>query len=669
MCGIAGIVALDGEPRVGAEQIARMCACIEHRGPDDSAVDVRDNVGLGMQRLSIIDVEGGRQPIFNEDRSVRTVYNGEIYNFRELRRELEGRGHRFATAADTEVIVHAWEDLGADFAARLSGMFAIALHDRRRRRFLLLRDRLGIKPLYWAVAGGCLVFGSEIKALLASGLIEPQLNIDAVPQFLAWEYVPGPATLFAGIQKLEPGSLLELDLEAAAAGGGVPAPRTWWDLPGTSGARGGGTAATAGGAGYGAATAAARRPVALGVPPPLDGAAGGDAPRTAGDWADAVDTTLRACVQRHLVADVPLGAFLSGGVDSSLMVAGMGPARTFSIGFDEPSYDELGWARKVAGHLGVDHQDEIIRPDVVELFDHLMQFMDDPIGDFSIFPTYLVSRLARRHVKVALSGDGGDELFGGYETYVAQGLARKWARIPAALRAAVVHPLLRALGPRPAKKGWVNMARRFVEGFEHDPALGHARWRLFAGPQALARLLTPEARAACSTPVGAHIVALSRRAGDRGELDRSLYVDLKSYLCDNILVKVDRMSMACSLEARVPYLDPELVELAFRVPAELKVSGRRTKVLLKRVAARHLPGECVYRPKQGFSIPIKRWLGGEFRPLMEELLAPARLAAGGLFDPAEVGRLKTEHLTGRENHSHVLWALLVFQDWRARWGA
>jgi asparagine synthase (glutamine-hydrolysing) len=669
MCGIAGIVALDGESRVGAEQIARMCACIEHRGPDDATVHVRDNVGLGMQRLSIIDVEGGRQPIFNEDRTVRTVYNGEIYNFRELRRELEGRGHRFATAADTEVIVHAWEDLGADFAARLSGMFAIALHDRRRRRFLLVRDRLGIKPLYWAVAGGCLVFGSEIKALLASGLIEPQLNIDAVPQFLAWEYVPGPATLFAGIHKLEPGSLLELDLEAAAAGGGVPAPRTWWDLPGTSGARGGGTAATAGGADYGAATAAARRPVALGVPPPLDGAAGGDAPRTAGDWADAVDTTLRACVQRHLVADVPLGAFLSGGVDSSLMVAGMGPARTFSIGFDEPSYDELGWARKVADHLGVDHQDEIIRPDVVELFDHLMQFMDDPIGDFSIFPTYLVSRLARRHVKVALSGDGGDELFGGYETYVAQGLARKWARIPAALRDTVVHPLLRALGPRPAKKGWVNMARRFVEGFEHDPALGHARWRLFAGPQALARLLTPEARALCGTPVGAHVEALSRRAGDRGELDRSLYVDLKSYLCDNILVKVDRMSMACSLEARVPYLDPELVELAFQVPAELKVSGRRTKVLLKRVAARHLPRECVYRPKQGFSIPIKSWLGREFRPLMEELLAAERLAEGGLFDAAEVGRLKAEHLAGRENHSHLLWALLVLQDWRARWGA
>jgi len=670
MCGIAGIVALDGESRVGEEQIARMCACIEHRGPDDAAVHVRDNVGLGMQRLSIIDVEGGRQPIFNEDRSVRTVYNGEIYNFRELRRELEGRGHRFATAADTEVIVHAWEDLGADFAARLSGMFAIALHDRRRRRFLLVRDRLGIKPLYWTLAGGCLVFGSEIKALLASGLVQPQLNIDAVPQFLAWEYVPGAATLFSGIHKLEPGCLLDVDLGAAAAGGGVPAPRVWWDLPGAIVPLGGGMSPPAPGEpGRGRPAPAAGRSADTGLPQAPSGVAVGDSPRTAGAWEDAVDATLRACVQRHLVADVPLGAFLSGGVDSSLMVAGMGPAWTFSIGFDDPSYNELGWARKVADHLGVDHQDEIIRPDVVELFDHLMQFMDDPIGDFSIFPTYLVSRLARRHVKVALSGDGGDELFGGYETYVAQGLARKWARIPKGLRAAVVHPLLRALGPRPAKKGWVNMARRFVEGFEHDPALGHARWRLFAGPQALARLLTPEARASCSTPVGAHIVALSRRAGDRGELDRSLYVDLKSYLCDNILVKVDRMSMACSLEARVPYLDPELVELAFRVPAELKVSGRWTKVLLKRVAARHLPGECVYRPKQGFSIPIKRWLGGEFRPLMEELLAPRRLADGGLFDPAEVGRLQAEHLAGRENHSHLLWALLVFQDWRARWGA
>ena len=623
MCGIAGIAGLAPGAPVDEQQVARMCACIEHRGPDDSAVHLHDGIGLGMQRLSIIDVEGGKQPIFNEDRTVRTVYNGEIYNFRELRAELEALGHHFTTAADTEVIVHGWEEWGAGFAAHLNGMFAIALHDSARKRFVLVRDRIGVKPLYYAVRGDHLVFGSEIKALLASGLVDADLDVDGLGQFLAWEYVPGAQTLLAGVHKLEPGALIEVDL----AGGAAVEPRVWWDLP-----------------------AAADR-----------------APSSPAEWEEAIDAKVRECVQRQLVADVPLGAFLSGGVDSSLLVAGMGAARTFSIGFDDPSYNELSWARRVADHLGVDHQDEIIRPDVVELFEHLMNFMDDPIGDFSIFPTYLVSRLARRHVKVALSGDGGDELFGGYETYVAQLMARRWSMIPGPLRRGVVHPLIRSLRPRPEKKGWVNMARRFIEGFEHDAELGHARWRLFAGADMLERLLTPEARERCTTRIGEHIVGLKRRAGKRDELDTGLYIDMKSYLSDNILVKVDRMSMACSLEARVPYLDHELVEMAFDVPEELKVSGRQTKVLLKRVAARHIPDECVYRAKQGFSIPIKNWLGNEFRPLMEDLLSSRRLGAEGLFVVAEVERLKAEHLAGRENHSHILWALLVFQDWRRRW--
>ena len=623
MCGIAGIAGLAPGAPVDEQQVARMCACIEHRGPDDSVVHLRDGIGLGMQRLSIIDVEGGNQPIFNEDRTVRTVYNGEIYNFRELRAELEGLGHHFATAADTEVIVHGWEEWGAGFAAHLNGMFAIALHDSARRRFVLVRDRIGVKPLYYAVRGDHLVFGSEIKALLASGLVDAGLDIDGLAQFLAWEYVPGSQTLLNGVHKLEAGALIEV----ALAGRAVVEPRVWWDLP----------------------------------------AVAGGAPCSSAEWEEAIDAKVRECVQRQLVADVPLGAFLSGGVDSSLLVAGMGEARTFSIGFDDPSYNELSWARRVAEHLGADHADEVIRPDVVELFEHLMYFMDDPIGDFSIFPTYLVSRLARRHVKVALSGDGGDELFGGYETYVAQLMARRWSMIPGPLRRGLVHPMIRALRPRPEKKGWVNMARRFVEGLENDNELGHARWRLFAGVDMLERLLTPEAREQCTTPIGAHIIGLKRRAGKRGELDTSLYIDMKSYLSDNILVKVDRMSMACSLEARVPYLDHELVEMAFNVPEELKVKGRQTKVLLKRVAARHVPDDCVYRAKQGFSIPIKNWLSNEFRPLMEDLLSRRRLETEGLFVAAEVERLKAEHLAGRENHSHVLWALLVFQDWRRRW--
>ena len=379
-----------------------------------------------------------------------------------------------------------------------------------------------------------------------------------------------------------------------------------------------------------------------------------------------VDARFAECVRRQLVSDVPLGAFLSGGVDSSLMVAAMGPATTFSIGFDDPSYNELDWARRVARHLGVDHHDRIIAPTVVDLFDDLMTHLDDPIGDFSIFPTYLVSRLAREHVTVALGGDGGDELFGGYETYLADGWARMYARLPRLVRAGVIEPVVRALRPRPVKKGLVNKAKRFVEGLAHPAALGHARWRVFDGG-VRESLFTPEARTAMTAPVDGHITALFARAGARDPLNRSLYVDLKSYLCDNILVKVDRMSMAVSLEARVPYLDPELVALAFRIPQEHKVTFRRTKVLLKRVAARHVPAECVYRPKEGFSIPIKTWLAGEFRPLMESLLAPRRLREEGVFSTACVERLKAEHLSGRANHSHVLWSLMVFQAWRDRW--
>jgi asparagine synthase (glutamine-hydrolysing) len=345
----------------------------------------------------------------------------------------------------------------------------------------------------------------------------------------------------------------------------------------------------------------------------------------------------------------------------------MGPATTFSIGFDDPSYNELEWARRVAGHLGLNHHDQVIRPSVADLFGCLMHFLDDPIGDFSIFPTYLVSRLARERVTVALGGDGGDELFGGYETYLAERWARTYARLPRILRTGLIEPMVGSLRPRAAKKGLVNKAQRFVEGLDHASALGHARWRLFDGADTRDALLVPEARAAVTVPVEHHILDLYRRAGHRDPLNRCLYVDLKSYLCDNILVKVDRMSMAASLEARVPYLDRELVELAFRIPQEYKVTARRTKVLLKRVAARHVPRDCVYRPKEGFSIPIKSWLGTEFRPLLEALLDPARLRREGLFDPVCVERLKSEHLSGRANHSHILWSLMVFQAWRDMW--
>jgi asparagine synthase (glutamine-hydrolysing) len=622
MCGIAGIIAFNGGAPTDLTTLKAMCDTIIHRGPDGEGFYLGANgtVAMGMRRLAVIDLASGQQPIFNEDETVATVFNGEIYNFRELRAELEAKGHRFRTRSDTEVIVHLWEEHGADFVGRLNGMFAIALHDRTRGKLLLARDHLGIKPLYWARARSHLVFGSEIKTLLASGLVERRLDVDSVKQFLSWEYVPSPRTLLRDVFKLEPSQVLTLDLCT-----GQQEVRYFWDVP----------------------------------------PAGADGARSAADWTEAVDAKIGAAVRAQLVSDVPLGTLLSGGVDSSLVSAGMGEGKAFSIGFDDPTYDELTWARRVASHLGLDHRVEIIRPDVRGLFDQLMRFMDDPIADFSIFPTFLVARLARQEVTVALSGDGGDELFGGYETYLAQAVSGSWQRLPRPLRARVVVPLVDRLPLRPKKKGLVNKLKRFVEGAVLPASLGHARWRLFAGEALHARLLTPEARAAAPTPVSAHIDALFARAHALSEVDRGLYVDLKSYLPDNCLVKVDRMSMAVSLEARVPLLDKELAELAFAVPSHLKVGGGKSKVLLKQVAARHVPRNCIYRPKQGFSIPIKTWLKGEFRPLMDELLAPDRL--DGLFDPHIVAQLKREHLEDRANHSHVLWGLIVFQDWRRRW--
>ena len=623
MCGIAGIVTLAG-PAPSRDDVVRMCDVMTHRGPDDAGYLVEGQVALGMRRLSIIDLAGGHQPIFNEDGMVAVVFNGEIYNYRELRSRLESQGHRFSTNSDTEVIVHLWEQVGIDFPRHLNGMFAIALFDRDKRRVVLARDHVGIKPLYYALGPEGLVFGSEVKVVLASGRVPRRLDVDGLAQFLAWEYVPGAGTLLRDIRRLEPARSLELELDT-----GRSTVRRFWQPLGAVGA----------------------------------GPAHSDA-----EWEEEVDAAVHKAVRAQLVSDVPLGAFLSGGVDSSLVVAAMGQAETFSIGFDDPTYNETQWSRRVADHLGARHHIEIIRPQVQELFDHLMHFMDDPIGDFSIFPTYLVSRLASQHVRVVLSGDGGDELFGGYETFLAEEKYRLWRRIPAFLRRGLLEPVIDALPLADAKKGLVNKAKRFVEGARLDPDWGHARWRVFCDEAMRATLLTPEARRAAPTPVGAHILALAAEAQGREPRDRTLYVDFGSYLVDNCLTKVDRMSMACSIEARVPLLDRDLVELAFRLPPQLKYDGSHTKILLKRVAARHVPRECVYRPKEGFSIPMKHWLKAEFRGLVERHLDPRRIEAGGLFQPAVVSRLWNEHLAGRANHSHLLWSLLVFEQWRDRWG-
>lgn len=436
MCGIAGFVGWADPVASPEERLHRMCDTIVHRGPDDFGWNIQGEVALGMRRLAIIDLTGGHQPMFNEDKTVCLVFNGEIYNYRELRRELEADGHQFHSNSDTEVIVHLWEKHGLGFATRLNGMFAIALHDLKKERLVLARDHIGIKPLFYSLSARGLVFGSEIKVLLASGMVDRELNIDALGQLLAWEYIPGSATLLKSIRKLEAGHLLEVNLATQET-----RLLEFWDVP-----------------------------------------LNGSHPESDNQWEEKLDSAIQKAIQRQLISDVPLGGFLSGGVDSSLVVAGMGPgAHAFTIGFDDVTYNELPWARRVAEHLGVRHTADVLPAQAAGLFDHLMRFMDDPIGDFSIFPTYQVSRHARKNVTVALSGDGGDELFGGYETYLAQKWEARWNRLPRSVRRRVLEPMVRALPPQDAKKGLVNKARRFVEGLEHADELGHARWRLFAG--------------------------------------------------------------------------------------------------------------------------------------------------------------------------------------------
>ncbi len=625
MCGIAGFVRYSGEECAGDSLLLeKMVKTLHHRGPDESGCAVHDGAALGMRRLSIIDLSGGRQPIYNKDRSVWTVFNGEIYNYRQLRQELEGYGYEFTTNSDTEVIVHGYEQWGREFVTRLNGMFAIALHDRKQKELLLVRDHLGIKPLYFLVKKDQLLFASEIKALKASGQMPAQLNMNALADFISWEYVPGRETLITGVEKLLPGELAVLNIPA-----GEIEKQQYWDIPQFD-------------------TETAEK-------------------TSSAEWEERILAQIKKSTEMQMVSDVPLGAFLSGGVDSSLIVAHMGEVQTFSIGFDDPSYNELAWARKVASHTGAVHKDEIIKPDILSLFESLIFYLDDPIGDFSIFPTWMVSRLAREHVTVALSGDGGDELFAGYEAYLAEDKAKIYQRIPHWLRHKVIAPIISSLPPSAQKKGLRNKVKRFIEGAEYPESLSHARWRLFVGELLRNELFTAEALAEIDRPASQHITQLFAEAGQRDSLARSLYVDVKSYLCDNILTKVDRMAMAVSLETRVPLLDKDLVELAFQVPSRYKLEGNETKAILKRVAARLLPKECVYRPKEGFSIPMKHWLNSEFQPLVDQYLDGKKINEAGIFNAKTVTRLRMEHANGTANHSHILWVLIVFHYWQQRW--
>jgi asparagine synthase (glutamine-hydrolysing) len=620
MCGICGIVISETDRRVDESILQKMTQAITHRGPDDDGFYMGGQVGLGMRRLSIIDLVTGDQPVSNEDGSIWIVFNGEIYNYKDLSAEFTSKGHNFATQCDTETIVHAYEEYGVPCQAYFNGMFAFALWDQSNKRLLLARDHIGIKPLYYWLGEGSLIFGSELKSIILHPFVQREVDLDALDQFLTLEYIPTPRTIFKNIYKLPAGHRLIFQ-------NGQVSVEKYWDIPDI------------------------------------------ETPENEEDVQEMLLELIDDAVKMQLMSDVPLGAFLSGGIDSSSVVAAMSrsssnPVKTFSIGFDDATYNELPYARAVAKRYGTEHTEEILDPDIVDLVEKLVPHLDEPFGDFSIFPTYLVSEVARRNVKVILSGDGGDEIFGGYDTYVAEAMDRYYRLLPGGVRQNLLPGLIARIPPRPEKKGAINKTKRFIEGAALPSSLQHTRWMMFITDSDRDLLFQPDVRDSLNGHSTPDLFEQYFKEKSHWEpLAQQQYVDIKTYLVDDILTKVDRMSMAVSLEARVPLLDFRIVELAVNLPARMKITQGDTKRIFKKAMAKRLPVDVLQKPKQGFSIPIKHWLRDSLKPMMTDLLSQQRIRQRGYFNEDCISGWVDEHLNGLQNHSHKLWALMVFEIW------
>jgi asparagine synthase (glutamine-hydrolysing) len=624
MCGICGILNLHNEP-VDEVLLREMTAVLEHRGPDDYGFFREDGLGLGFRRLSIIDLTGGRQPMGNEDDTVQVIFNGEIYNFQELRADLQRQGHVFRTRSDTEVIVHGYEAWGEEVVQRLNGMFAFAVWDSRRRRLLLARDRLGIKPLFYVQRGHILAFASEIKSLLLLPGFDPQINPRGVFEYFSQHFVPGTATIYQEIHKLKPGELL------LAQDQGVQIREYWRPLVG----------------------AAPERPLE--------------------DWCEELLWRLKEAVVRQLVADVPLGVFLSGGIDSSAVTAAMADAghrqiRTFNVGFDVAKYDETRYAQEVSRYLGTAHETFRVTADAAELLPRLLWHLDEPLADATIIPTYLLSQATRRRVTVALSGEGGDELFAGYTHYQGMELNRRLALLPAGvcqgLTSLAAH--LPSFG-LPRVGYWTHRVERVLASSCYPLFEGYTRKVAFFSPEEQRQLFSPDfQRQAAGFPYLDSLWSVARDYPEQEPISQALLADLKVYLPDHLLVKVDRMSMACSLEVRVPFLDHTLVEFALSLPLSLKMKGMRTKYLLRQALAPWLPREILHRRKRGFNPPLEFWLQRRLAEFAREHQFLETLAETGYFNVGYVEELMQAHVQGRRNYARQLWALLVFAIWWRR---
>ncbi|HEY8187908.1 MAG TPA: asparagine synthase (glutamine-hydrolyzing) [Pyrinomonadaceae bacterium] len=626
MCGITGFIDLwnTSSPRAPEERVQMldvMCSVIRHRGPDDQGVMLKQGVALGMRRLSIIDLAGGHQPISNEDSTVTIVFNGEIYNYRELQSVLQARGHRFRTNSDTETIVHAYEEFGADCVDHLRGMFAFAIWDDRRKKLFMARDRVGKKPLYYSVTrGGTLVFGSELKSLLEHPEVERNINPQALDAYFSLGYVPDPISIFDNVEKLPPGHHLTFSEGRLIV-------QRYWDFS------------------YDAK----------------------DNARKPSDYLDELRALLDEAVKLRLVSDVPLGAFLSGGIDSSAVVGLMTrhmdqPVKTFSIGFNEDSYDELKYARLTAKKFGTDHHEFLVTPDICDVVDQLAWHFDEPFADSSAIPTFVVSKLAREHVKVVLTGDGGDELFAGYTRYVTERHRSKFDLVPRIVKEGLMDPLSRRL-PHGV---W---GRNYLHNVSLDPISRYLdNVSVFTGlnkGSLYAAEFSDQLRD--SSHLRSYFLELSGNVNTGAGLDSLLYIDSKTYLPGDILTKVDRMSMAVSLEARAPLLDHKLIEFVTRVPASMKMAGLETKHLFKRAIADLVPAEIVNRPKQGFGVPIQQWINQQLRQRIRDTLNDPRTLQRGYVSRSHVEVLLDEHERGRRDHAMALWSLLMLELWHRQY--
>jgi asparagine synthase (glutamine-hydrolysing) len=623
MCGISGIFEFERRDEIPPEIVHRMNETIIHRGPDDEGIYCGKGVGLGFRRLSIIDLAGGHQPISNEDGRLWVMLNGEIYNYPELRHELEGKGHHFSTRSDTETIVHLYEEYGEGCFRKLRGMFAIALWDSEKRKLLLARDRVGKKPLFYAADSKRILFGSELKVLLAANDISREIDREALSDYFSFGYIPAPKTIYRAARKVKPGHYL-------VASEGQVREVCYWDI----------------------SFAKVEH-------------------RSEEDWCELLRHQLCEAIRVRLMSDVPLGAFLSGGVDSSSIVAMMSklmkrPVTTCSIGFEEEEFNEAEYARQVAQIFKADHHEETVRPSALEILEKLVWHYDEPFADSSAIPTYYVSRIARRHVTVALGGDGGDENFAGYRRYKLDYYENRLrGHLPPALRSAVFGPLGRwypalAWAPRVfrGKATFQSLARTPLEGYFNSVS--------YFRPGEKNLLFTPEFEKSLG---GYDSMEVFREHFNRADTDDPLsriqYVDIKTYLPDDILAKVDRASMAVSLEVRAPLLDHQLMETVAQIPSSLKLRGRIGKYIFKRAMAPILPDDILHRRKQGFAIPLGRWFRQELREVTEETLFGS---TDGILDSTFLKKIWDQHQSGRYDRSAHLWAVLMFRKWKESFG-